>query len=600
MITTFLGIQGPEATSLLDGAHGLGTTVVLAEPELLVLAARDAVDTHVDDEIACVVWGDPGLEHLSPPAPGRVATRLAAAHRRHGEDAISLLRPPFAVVLWRREDGTGLVATDQLGARSVFTARLRGSLAFSGEVADLLSVLPTRPAPDLSALTSWLAGQGMPTDRTLYSGIERLPGGSLLRLGQNTAATYRYAARSRRPVLRQDADEVAQLVRNGIQRAVGSRIAADSLPVVLLSGGIDSTSVAAATVRAAGAERPLAVSAVFPDRPEADESAFISATIRALSLRGEQVAIKLRPLLADGLDFLERWQLPSASPTLGFQLGLQQLAKDLGATIVLDGEGGDELFGLRPYLIADDLRGGRLIHAWRLSRSLGDDAQAGRRALVLYGLKGAAPLMAHRVRKPRRPVWLREDVSHDLPEATMGHSWKSNRGPRWYAEGRDLLTEQRERTGAHDYLRRRAVMAGSVSAHPFLQDLDLIELALTLPPVAGFLSDNDRPALRAAMRGELPDVVRLRSGKSYFNHLFEEALRGPDRLALESLLGPGAALCALVRPSFLEDLVATPPDRRRGIWTWTAWRFATAECWLRLQSDQNFRELLPELETVHR
>jgi asparagine synthase (glutamine-hydrolysing) len=302
-------------------------------------------------------------------------------------------------------------------------------------------------------------------------------------------------------------------------------------------------------------------------------------------MRAERVAIGVRPVLADTLDFQARWQVPPVSPTLGFQVAMQRFASSVGSTIVLDGEGGDELFGLRPYLLADVLCRGRAIKAWRLAHDFADDPGTARRALALFGVRGAVPARLHRLRPARRPAWLRDDVDFELPADTTSYAWKSLRGPRWQAEARDQLTAARERMGAHDHLRRRSAMAGSVAVHPFLQDLDLIELALQLPPEHGFSAGYDRPALRDAMRGELPEAVRLRTEKSYFNHLFEDALNGPDRSALEVLLAPGAEISALVRPDFLRQLLEMPEEGRRGVWSWTAWRFAAAESWLGLQSD---------------
>lgn len=586
MITTFLGVRGPEAAAFQDRAGSLGAHVVVSEPDLVVLAAPGAVASHVDEDIACVVFGWPDLEHLPSSVARDAATRIAEVYRKHGERVLSLLRPPFALLLWRRSPGTGLIATDQLGSRSVFTAQLHGELAFSGEIVDLLEVLPTRPAPDLAALGSWLAGRGISTDRTLYAGIDRLPGGHLIPLAREAkGAARRYAPEPRAEIVEASPEAVALRVRAAVQRAVEVRLPVDATSGVLLSGGIDSTSVAAAVVRARGSDQTVAISAVFPDRPEVDESALISAVTERLSMRAERVAVSVRPVLGDTLDFQARWHVPPVSPTIGFQLTLQRFALRVGATIVLDGEGGDELFGLRPYLIADALRRGQAIRAWRLARGFTDDARTARRALALFGLKGAVPARMHRLRAARRPAWLRDDVDFELPADTTSSAWKSLQGPRWSAEARDQLTVGRERMGAHDHLRRRSVMAGSFAAHPFLQDLDLIELALQLPPEQGFSAAYDRPALRDAMRGELPEAVRLRTEKSYFNHLFEDALNGPDRRALEVLLAPGAEISALVRPEFLRQLLAFPEEGRRGVWSWTAWRFAAAESWLRLQSD---------------
>jgi asparagine synthase (glutamine-hydrolysing) len=603
MISTFLGAQGAAAAALRERAQELAAVAVVDEPGLVVLAAPAGVASYVDENVACVVWGRPDVSHLRRAGGAELAdvpASIAAAFRIRGTDVISFLRPPFALVLWSRRERTGFLATDQLGARSIFTTRLGHDLVFSGEIADLLAVLGRRPAPNLAVLGSWLAGRGEPRDRTLYTGVDRLAGGFLLPLGAERAAAQRYDNRPATNTLEASPGELADLLRAEVQRAVEVRIPTGATAGIFLSGGIDSASVAAAAVQGAGSERAIAISAVFPDRPDADESALISAITTRLALRERRLTVGAGGVFADALDFLAHWQVPALSPTLGFQLALQRVAAAEGATVLLDGEGGDELFGLRPYLIADALRRGRTLRAWRLAYGLGGDGRIARRALIAYGLKGAVPSWVHERRGIRGPGWLRDDVLIEFPADTAGFAWKALPGPRWSAEGRDQLTRHRERIGAHDYLRRRAAMTGAIGAHPFLEDLDLIEFALRLPPEHAFSSKHDRPVLRAAMDRELPDEVRLRTEKSYFNHLLDGALSGPDRPALEVLLGPGAEISSLVRPAFLEGLLTTPLERRGGVWSWTAWRFASAECWLRFQADPDFAQRTPGLANLSR
>jgi asparagine synthase (glutamine-hydrolysing) len=161
--------------------------------------------------------------------------------------------------------------------------------------------------------------------------------------------------------------------------------------------------------------------------------------------------------------------------------------------------------------------------------------------------------------------------------------WQQRAGPRWWTYLADALTEQRERAGAHDYLRRRNAMAGVVGGHPFLQDLDLIELMLRLPPELAFDERFDRPLLRSAVQGVVPDSIRLRAEKSYFTPLFVEAVDRHDRQRIMELLtSKDAASRAYTQPDVVRRLLLeTPPERRGGQWAWALWRLVMLECWLR-------------------
>jgi hypothetical protein len=219
-----------------------------------------------------------------------------------------------------------------------------------------------------------------------------------------------------------------------------------------------------------------------------------------------------------------------------------------------------------------------------------------RRYFREFGLKGAAPPSAHALMRRFRgashyaPAWLTDEAAALEHSTRDPWAWKRVDAPLWWAERADELTAQRERLGAHDLLRRRNRSFGLEGAHPLLDDLDLVELALALPPELSFDPTLDRPLLRASMDGTLPDSVRLRPRKSTFDALFVRTLGETDRPHLGRLLtAPDAEVRAYVRTDLVrERLLDAPRERRGGAWAWALWRLATAECWLRAQADADF------------
>ena len=125
-------------------------------------------------------------------------------------------------------------------------------------------------------------------------------------------------------------------------------------------------------------------------------------------------------------------------------------------------------------------------------------------------------------------------------------------------------------------------MAGLEVRHPLL-DLDLVELALGLPPELAFDRRFNRPLLRHAMEGLVPDDVRLRPYKSRFDPVLVAAINS-DRRAIERLLlAPNPELHAFVDPTDLREVLERVPDdaageRERAM---RLWSFAMLECWLR-------------------
>ena len=146
-----------------------------------------------------------------------------------------------------------------------------------------------------------------------------------------------------------------------------------------------------------------------------------------------------------------------------------------------------------------------------------------RRALAVYGVRGALPAPVHAALRSAR----RGDRQTGLGE----WEWKRLDGPRWWAHMADSLTA--DALGAGDQQRRDAALAGLEPRHP-LRDPDLIELALQLPPELSFDPQADRPLVRRALAGRIP----VHDGaKPVFNALLDRALGGPDAALLRDLLG---------------------------------------------------------------
>ena len=98
----------------------------------------------------------------------------------------------FAVLRWDPERGEGFLAVDPLGAASIFLYDDGSRLTFATEVADLLRIVPRRPAPNLPAVVRWLADGSTERGDTLFEGVRRLPGGHVLRLSTRGWRTDQY------------------------------------------------------------------------------------------------------------------------------------------------------------------------------------------------------------------------------------------------------------------------------------------------------------------------------------------------------------------------------------------------------------------------
>jgi asparagine synthase (glutamine-hydrolysing) len=534
---------------------------------------------------------------LEAPADAPPESLLASGWQAFGPGLPARMRGDFALLIWDAEREQGLLARDQLGVRSIFLHGSGAAVCFAGEMRDLLRLLPRTPAPDPMSVAHWLSMSSRPGSATLYEGVRRLDPGSMLLLDADGIREQAYWTPRFSEPESESHEQLAERVQAQLQRAVSRRIAASEPTGVLMSGGLDSASVAAlATAQAPG--RITAYSGVFPDHPRVDEAELIAELRGALQLPGLTAQVRPGGLLASAAHAARLWRLPLLSWDQFWTLPLLHAARSEGVRTLLGGDGGDELFGPRSYLLADRLLAGRPLQTLRLAMELPGAAYRPPRREVARmvldtALLGALPHRMHELlRKPSAasgaPTWLLRKTRQDLLASADPLAWKRLDGPRWWTSIAHGLSRGIDEIGIFEQQRQTAALADMQARHPLL-DFDLVELCLRLPPQASFDPERSRPVLRAAMSGLLPDAVRLRPQKALFDDLIVDCLAGPDADVLRALLtDPAAELRAYVDlDAVVRGLLDSDSVRRRQPfrWMWQLWRLATAECWLRAQAD---------------
>jgi asparagine synthase (glutamine-hydrolysing) len=558
------------------------------------------LDGHIDN--ASELSGMLGI-----PAWGSVEELLGIGYRRWGQTLPARLRGDFALLIWDRERGEGLLARDQLGVRSLFLHRSGGGLSFASEVCHLLALLPRQPAVDPAGVAHWIAIRGRPGTGTLYEGVHRLdPGSALLLGGEGLREVSYWSPRFAEP-LELPAEELTERIRVSLAQAVRRRLDPEGVTGVLMSGGLDSSSVAAMAGAQSAPGMVAAYSAEFPDHSAVDESELIARLREDLGLAGVTAEVRAGGLLGGALDWIGAWRLPLSSWGEFWAGPLLRAACSAGVRTMLGGDGGDELFDCRAYLMADRLRAGKPLEALGLARRLPGAGERSRtdvaRAVLGFSLGGALPgglhaLWARPAERRQLPGWLSARARESLCEHADPLAWKRLEGPRWWAYDAHVLTRGVEELGVFENHRRRAALAGVESRHP-LFDLDLLELSLRVAPATTFDPSLDRPLLRAATSGLLPDLVRQRRGKALFDSLLIDSLTGPDGASVRRLLtGPGARLGEYVDMEKMRRALLDrgPPPGGSFRWMYRVWRLTTAECWLRACEQGGAGALATEFE----
>jgi asparagine synthase (glutamine-hydrolysing) len=565
-------------------------------------------------DIACAWTGRfQGLDGLASelglePSGGPGAL-LAAAYRRLGTDLLSRLRGAFVLALWDRERRRGLIGTDLLGQCGLYWSQTAGELHFASEVRDLLPLLSSRPEPDELSVVHMLTRYMPPRGHTMYAGVRRLECGFCLELEDAGSRLVRHWRPRYEPPPRGSRDELAETLRDGVISAVSRSLDGADSAAVFLSGGIDS-SITASIASALGAE-VRGYSAVFPGQPDVDESRYIDSIVEHAGIASRRFAIEPRGYLATSLEYLRAWETPVGGPGYLLEVPLATAAAEDGMGIVLDGQGGNEVFGTTAYVAADDLRRGRLLRSIRTSQSTPWTANVRTRrarfalwrSAALNPLIPDAPFAAVRRIRGREapaPAFLTPAGQQAYLDSVDDRDWKrSGDGPLGWRFMVELMIFAAG--GARcDYLRHRAAMVG-LEARPSLLDIDLALLTLRLPPHLAMDPSRDRPLARDAMKGILPEDLRTRTDKSDLSAFYRRiTIQGDIGDLRRLLLQPDCEVYRYVDRERIMAIAKRPPDDGRlASQAQVEWlqACATMEYWLRRQCDPDSTDrLLEQLE----
>jgi asparagine synthetase B (glutamine-hydrolysing) len=567
-------------------------------------------------------------ERFGLPFSDDLPALLARAHERLGSDACELLRGTFVVVALDRERSTATIVRDHLGGRPLVHVRVGDGALFAEHERALVELLPSTPAPDRLALARWIERGSTPPGRTLFEGIRRIPPAHRVELSASAIAIAPYWRPRYGGLATGSRQAIAEQLRDAAFAAVGRAAEGACRPAVRLSGGLDSACVAAGLAaratqaaqgqgargvgaaqaargpRAASAGGAVALAAVFPSHPATDERELIEVTARYTGLSVELIPFDDRAsILAPALEHIERWSLPPVTPNMFVWRPLMASARALGVDVMLDGEGGDELFGYAPHLFADMLRRGRLLAAWRLTRRIPEvgadaDLRLRLRALRKYGVSPLLPAAVKRRRQRGRDASAPGSLLTDADAAALveledGASAPRLDGPMWWRALASALVDRGETLGVSSQLRRESSDERIDRRHPFLFDIDLLQTALTDPPELQFDPTRDRALLRTGLLGHIPEAVRTRHAKSFFTDLLPAGLATDGALLAQGPARADAPVRAFVRSQPLDELLRTEADLRRGRAARRLWQVGLADIWLRaLERPEYPRKLL--------
>ncbi len=290
---------------------------------------------------------------------------LPHLYEEHGEAMLDHVNGMFAFSLWDTKRKKLIIARDRFGEKPLYYGTFDGKLIWASELKAILAHPAVKPELDLNALRHYVSFDYVPAPMSIFKGIRKLPAAHVLTVENGEVNVRRYwdvswatgsepgaiaTGSPAKPQSRQaPLSEKAEELRDLLSDAVRMRLVADVPLGILLSGGIDSSTVAAFSVQHA-TERVKTFSIGF-EEDSFDESKYARQVARHLNT--EHYEDKLSATTAgDLISEIGSWlDEPLSDGSLIPTFLLAQFVRK-HVTVALGGDGGDELFAGYPMYYA--------------------------------------------------------------------------------------------------------------------------------------------------------------------------------------------------------------------------------------------------------
>ena len=503
-----------------------------------------------------------------------------------GERGIHRLNGMFAFVFHDRQDNTWIAARDAFGIKPLYFARADAELVFASEIKALFAHPEIRPERDETALQQYLTFQFCLHDRTLFAGVRKLQPGFLARgRGAEIVEERSYWDTNYRIDNYHTEEYFLDRLRGLLEDSVRLQIRSDVPLGGYLSGGIDSSIVC--MLAAQRLEAPVSMfHGRFAEGAEYDESIHARAVVQAAGGIYHEIVPTAEQFVADMPGLIYALDEPLAGPGLFPQYRVSREARQ-HVTVVLGGQGGDEVFGgYARYLV------GYLEQA--LKGAIFETNEEGRHLVTLESiipqlpmLKQYRPLLAqffgrglfddmdaryfHLIdRSQDLSSLLSPDVFAGFDRAALFHEFQrvfNHPDTRSYINKMTHF-DQKTLLPALLHVEDRVSMAVSLESRVPLLDTRIVDLVTTMAPPLKFQGGHPKHILKKAVRTLLPASVLERKDKMGFPVPLKEWMReGPVReFVADTLLGRRSRERGIYRPEALAVMLNEQGVGGRQLW----------------------------------
>lgn len=501
---------------------------------------------------------------------------VLAAYEEWGEQCFARLDGMWAIAILDLRSNRLVVSRDRFGIKPLlWTVDDGGSLLFASEIKQILAATAERaPRSNRPLVEMFLRGRREPTlEETFFERIRSVPPATWCAIDLSAPAapsfhSYWSLADFTSRGNQVSYDEAIDRVEDVLSRAVSSHLYADVKVGALLSGGLDSSTLVALANRS-GVTRPPTFSLGYREAaPRFCEMHYVDTMVRRDGIENHETTFDAAWIAANTDRLLWALEEPVLAMPAFAQFRVFELCAQQGATVVLDGQGSDEItagyFYHQVAFIKD-----RLLHGHPLAMMKELHAMARRFGRSVPGFATDYFIRPRLRRRPRYP-WIasggtRADAAEfEFARGDVGQD-RSLVNQRLYSDVR--WGNAKIILGYGD----RNAMAHSIEVRVPYFDRAFVELLFSLPDTFKIGNGDRKRLLRDMARRHLPPEITERSDKMGFGTPDEEMIRGPLRNAIaEALSDPAFRAAEWVdvadASSFLRDFERGHHNDYRAVW----------------------------------
>jgi asparagine synthase (glutamine-hydrolysing) len=516
------------------------------------------------------------------------------SYEQYGPDCVLRLRGMFAFAIWDKNARKLFCARDRLGKKPFYYYWDGRTFAFASEIKALLQHPSVSPQFEESLLPEYLAFGYVSDDRTLFRGIRKLMPGHHLTLDISAASPQPQIRQywdipDPQPETRSDASWISEC-RDRLEQTVCMRLMSDVPLGMFLSGGVDSSAIAALMKR--NFDGPVKTFAVGYQEAEFSELSYARHVSQAIGTEHAEVVVGMDDFFNALPRLIWHEDEPITWPSSVSLYFVSKLARE-HVTVVLTGEGSDEMFGgyARYRFYAMNQR-------WlRLYRFLPKAVRTAIRNQV-----AVTPLLSSTLRRKLQHTFvgrgedleslyldnfysafsaaqqraLFKNLPAASPYASFRNVWDSK--PDLAALPRLLLADQK--TYLIELLMKQDQMSMATSIEsrvPFL-DHEFVEFSTRVPQHMKLRNGEGKYIVKKAIEGIVPHEIIYRK-KMGFPTPLRQWLRDPRAGRLfEIMRAKDSLLASYIDPAALDNLLHLQVSGREDA-TDRIWRLLTLQLW---------------------